>query len=224
MTNKLFRTLPAFLLVFSLLSAAVPATQAQAVGTAPAASASKYSAALAAIETKVEARRKELGIPGMSLAIVKDGEVIYAKGLGYKDFEGKVPVTADTQFAIGSATKAFTGLTVLMAQDAGKLSLDDSPRKYLPYFRMFDPETNEKITIRDLLSHTSGLNRTDLAMVTGRLNRAELIEVAAQARPTAKFRERFQYQNLMFTAAGEVVAAVEKKPWEKVVPEKVFKP
>src|SRR5690606_29526846 len=146
------------------------------------------------------------------------------KGLGYKDFENKVPVTADTQFAIGSATKAFTGLTVLMAQDAGKLSLDDSPRKYLPYFRMYDPETNEKITIRDLLSHSSGLNRTDLAMITGRLTRAELIEVAAQARPTAKFRERFQYQNLMFTAAGEVVAAVEKKPWEKVVPEMVFKP
>jgi CubicO group peptidase (beta-lactamase class C family) len=89
---------------------------------------------------------------------------------------------------------------------------------------MFDAETNEKITIRDLLSHSSGLNRTDLAMITGRLTRAELIEVAAQARPTAKFRERFQYQNLMFTAAGEVVAAVEKMPWEKVVPEKVFKP
>ncbi len=224
MTNKLFRTLPAFFLVFSLLSAAVPATRAQSVGTAPAAAASKYSAALAAIESKVEARRKELGIPGMSLAIVKDGEVIYAKGLGYKDFENNVPVTADTQFAIGSATKAFTGLTVLMAQDAGKLSLDDSPRKYLPYFRMYDPETNEKITIRDLLSHSSGLNRTDLAMITGRLTRAELIEVAAQARPTAKFRERFQYQNLMFTAAGEVVAAVEKQPWEKVVPEKVLKP
>src|SRR5687768_10224407 len=69
------------------------------------------SSALATIEQKVEARRKELGIPGMSLAIVKDGKVIYSKGLGYKDFENQVPVTADTQFAIGSSTKAFTGLS-----------------------------------------------------------------------------------------------------------------
>jgi CubicO group peptidase (beta-lactamase class C family) len=160
----------------------------------------------------------------MSLAIVKDGKVVYAKGLGLKDFENKVPVTADTQFAIGSATKAFTALTVLMAQDAGKLSLDDHPRKLLPYFKMRDSETDAKITIRDLLSHSSGLNRTDLAMVTGRLNRSELIQVAAQAKPTAKLREKWQYQNLMFTAAGEIAAAAEKQPWEKLVPERVLKP
>ncbi len=146
------------------------------------------------------------------------------KGLGYKDFEKKVPVGTDTQFAIGSVTKAFTALSVLIAQDEGKLSLDDSPKKYMPYFRMYDPETDKSITLRDLLSHSSGLNRTDLAMITGKLNRTELIEVAARAKPTAKFREAFQYQNLMFTAAGEAVAVVEKKPWEKVIPEKVFKP
>ena len=69
---------------------------------------------LAKIEEKVEARRKELGIPGMSLAIVKDGKVILSKGFGYKSFEKKIPVTADTQFAIGSASKAFTALSVLM--------------------------------------------------------------------------------------------------------------
>jgi CubicO group peptidase (beta-lactamase class C family) len=133
MKPRFFRNLSLFLCVFSLISASLPIpANAQAVGAAPAAEASKYSAALAAIESKVEARRKELGIPGMSLAIVKDGEVIYSKGLGFKDFEKKVPVTADTQFAIGSATKAFTGLTVLMAQDAGKLSLDDSPENICP--------------------------------------------------------------------------------------------
>src|SRR5690606_6023936 len=100
MHKQIFNTLPLFLLVFSLLSASLPITaSAQAVGSATA-SSSKYAAALAAIESKVEARRKELGIPGMSLAIVKDGQVIYAKGLGFKDFEKKVPVTADTQFAI----------------------------------------------------------------------------------------------------------------------------
>jgi CubicO group peptidase (beta-lactamase class C family) len=183
-----------------------------------------YGKALTAIEEKVEKRRAELGIPGMSLVIVKDGEIIYLKGFGYKDFEKKVPVTADTQFAIGSATKAFTALGVLMSADEGKLSLDDSPKKYLSYFKMKDPETDKNMTVRDLLAHTSGLNRTDLAMITGQLNRQQLIQVAGEAQPMAKLRERFFYQNIMFAAAGEVTATVQKQPWEKFVPEKIFKP
>lgn len=179
---------------------------------------------LAKIEEKTEVRRKEHGIPGMSLIIVKDGEIIFAKGFGYKDLEKQIPVTTDTQFAIGSSTKAFTALSVLMLQDEGKLSLDDNPRKHLSYFKMKDAETNEKITIRDLLSHSSGLGRTDLAMISGKLNRAELIQVAGEAKPVAKLREKFGYQNIMFTTAGEIVAQVQKKPWEKFVPERIFQP
>ncbi|MEP7213054.1 MAG: serine hydrolase [Acidobacteriota bacterium] len=223
MTNILTRSFLSFLLLFSMISAALP-TAGYAQTATQTAAAVDLQKGLTAIEEKTEARRKELGIPGMSLVIVKDGEIVYAKGLGYKDFEKKIAVTEDTQFAIGSATKAFTALTVLMAQDEGKLSLDDSPKKALPYFKMFDPETDKNITIRDLLSHASGLNRTDLAMITGKLSRAELIQVAGQAKPTAKLREKFQYQNLMFTAAGEIAATVEKKPWEKLVAERIFKP
>ncbi|HEX3101835.1 MAG TPA: serine hydrolase domain-containing protein, partial [Pyrinomonadaceae bacterium] len=150
--------------------------------------------------------------------------IIYSKGLGYKDYESKVAVTPDTQFAIGSATKAFTALSVLMAADEGKLSLEDSPKKYLSYFKMYDPDTDKNITIRDLMCHSSGLNRTDLAMVTGKLTRAELIQVAAQAKPTAKLREKFQYQSIMFTAAGEIASVVEKTPYDKLIIDRVFKP
>lgn len=211
-----------FLLFFAFISAALPpAAVAQATGTA---AAVDYSKQLQAIEDKLEARRKELGIPGVSLVIVKDDKIIYIKGLGYKDLENKIAVTPDTQFAIGSATKAFTALSVLMSMDEGKLSLEDSPKKYLPYFKMYDPDTDKNITIRDLLCHRSGLNRTDLAMITGRLTRAELIQVAAQAKPTAKLGEKFQYQNIMFAAAGEIVAQVQKEPWEKFIPERIFKP
>jgi len=192
------------------------ATQAQTV--------SDLQARLSAIEEKVEKRRKELGIPGMSLAIVKDDQVIYAKGLGYKDFEKKAAVTADTQFAIGSATKAFTALSALMSADEGKLSLDDPPKKYLPYFKINNPDTDARITVRDLMCHSSGLNRTDLAMITGKLNRAELIRVAGEAKTVAGLREKFMYQNIMFTAAGEIVSAVQKEPWEKFVPERIFTP
>ena len=160
----------------------------------------------------------------MSLVIVKDDQIIYIQGMGYKDFEKQIVVTPDTQFAIGSATKAFTALSVLMTADEGKLSLEDSPKKLLPYFKMYDPETDKNITIRDLMSHSSGLNRTDLAMITGKLSRAELIQVAAQAKPTAKLREKFQYQNIMFTAAGELVTQAQKIPWEKFIADRVFKP
>jgi CubicO group peptidase (beta-lactamase class C family) len=213
----------AFTLLFSVAFTSIPAAghaQAPAVAAAP----DRYSESLTAIEEKVEARRKELGIPGMSLAIVKDDQVIYSKGLGYKDFENKVPVTADTQFAIGSTTKAFTALSVLMTEDEGKISLDASPRSVLPYFKMSDPDTDKDITIRDLLTHSSGLNRTDLAMVTGKLTRAELIRVAGEAKPIGKLREQFGYQNLMYATAGEVVAVAQKKPWEKFVPERIFEP
>ncbi len=211
----------AFALILSLLAGAAPFTS---LALAPAPSTDTYAEALAAIEEKVEARRKELGIPGMSLAIVKDDQVIYSKGLGYKDFENKTAATADTQFAIGSSTKAFTALSVLMSADEGKFSLDDSPRKVLPYFKMRDAETDKNMTIRDLLTHSSGLNRTDLAMITGKLTRAELIRVAGEAKPVAKLREQFGYQNLMYAAAGEVVAVSQKQPWEQFIPERVFKP
>ncbi|HEV7700377.1 MAG TPA: serine hydrolase domain-containing protein, partial [Pyrinomonadaceae bacterium] len=115
-------------------------------------------------------------------------------------------------------------LTVLMAQDEGKLSIDDSPKKYLSYFHMADPETDKNIKIRDLMRHASGLNRTDLAMMTGKFNRQQLIQVAGQAKPTAKLGEKFQYQNIMFGAVGEIAAAVEKLPYERLVTERVFQP
>lgn len=211
----------AFLLFISIVSGTAPYG---AIAQSSAPFAPPYAVALARVEEKVEARRKELGIPGMSLAIVKDDQVIYSKGLGYKDFENKAAATADTQFAIGSSTKAFTALSVLMSADEGKFSLDDSPRKVLPYFKMRDPDTDKNMTIRDLLTHSSGLNRTDLAMITGKLTRAELIRVAGEAKPVAKLREKFGYQNLMYAAAGEVVAVSQKQPWEQFIPERIFKP
>jgi CubicO group peptidase (beta-lactamase class C family) len=223
--NKPFsRFLVSTFLIFSLFVLSLPqAGYAQTAAAAPQ-TAPDQAKALAAIEQEAETRRNKLGIPGMSLVIVHDGKVIYSKGLGYKDFEKKIAVTPDTQFAIGSATKAFTALSVLMSQDEGKVSLEDSPKKYLPYFKMQDPDTDKNITVRDLMDHSSGLNRTDLAMLTGKLNRAELIETVGQAKPMAKLREKFFYQNIMFTAAGEIVATVQKTPWEKFVPQRIFKP
>jgi CubicO group peptidase (beta-lactamase class C family) len=212
-------------MLFSTTAVLAPRAAAQTAAQAQAAaSPANLDAKLAAIEKAVEEKRQTLGIPGLSLVIVKDDKVIYMKGLGYKDFEKKVPVTPDTLFAIGSSSKAFTALLVAMAADEGKLSLDDAPKKFLPYFKLQDPEADANITLRDLLSHSSGLNRTDLAWVSGVLNREETIRVAAQAKPTAKLREKFQYQNIMYAAAGEIVGRVENSTWEKLISERIFKP
>jgi CubicO group peptidase (beta-lactamase class C family) len=188
------------------------------------ASAPELSTRLAAIEKAIDEKRKELHIPGMSFVIVKDDKVIYLKGFGLKDVERGRPVTPDTLFAIGSSSKAFTALLAAMTADDGKLSLSDSPKKFLPYFRLRDPEADAKITIRDLLSHRSGLDRTDLSMVSGQLNREELIRVAGQAKPTAKLGEKFLYQNVMFTAAGEIVAKAQGTTWDDLIEQRIFKP
>jgi CubicO group peptidase (beta-lactamase class C family) len=210
-------------LLLSALQAATPRAYAQTAAQAAQAPAA-LDAKLAVIEKAVEEGRQKRGIPGLSLVIVKDDRVIYMKGLGYRDFEHKVPVTPDTLFAIGSSTKAFTAMLVAMGADEGKISLDDSPKKFLPYFKLQDPEADAKITVRDLLSHSSGLNRTDLAWITGVLNREEVIRVAAQAKPTAKLREKWQYQNVMYSAAGECVAKAESSTWESLIKERIFKP
>src|SRR5579885_219401 len=207
-----------------LQAAPAPRVFAQNSPPAQAAATPELDARLAAVEKAVDERRQELGIPGLSLVIVKDDKVIYMKGLGYKDFERKLAVTPDTLFAIGSSTKAFTSMLVAMAADEKKISLEDHPQKFIPYFKLRDADADEKITVRDLLSHRSGLNRTDLAMITGALNREELIRVAASAKPTAKLGEKFQYQNIMYSAAGECVAKAEGSTWEKLIASRIFAP
>jgi CubicO group peptidase (beta-lactamase class C family) len=212
------------LLIAAPLVPQVAAQQANKTQATATAAAQNYTEALAAIETAIDARRKELGIPGLSLVIVKDDRVIYMKGLGMKDIDRKLPVTPDTLFAIGSASKAFTAMAAVMSADQGLLSLEDSPKKYLPYFTLRDADAAAKITIRDLLAHRSGLNRTDLAMVTNMLNREELIKVAGRAKPTNKLGEKFQYQNVMYAAAGEAVAQAQHSTWDRVMADKIFKP
>ncbi len=217
MTLKKRHSLSLLALISMILSALAPSASAFFFET-------DLAAKLEAMEKTIEEKRKAAGVPGISLVIVKDDRVIYMKGLGLKDVERNLPATADTLFAIGSCSKAFTGMIAEMSVDDGKLSLDDSPKKYLPYFKLQDAEADAKITVRDLLHHSSGLDGTDIAWYTGALNREEAIRVAGLAKPTAKLREKFQYQNVMYSAAGEVVARAQKSTWEQIIADRVFKP
>jgi CubicO group peptidase (beta-lactamase class C family) len=176
------------------------------------------------LDRRIAQKREELGIPGLALVVVKDDRVIYRKGHGLRNVADSMPVDEDTLFAIGSTTKAFTAMLVMMAVDEGKLSLDDHPRKCVPYFKLKDEEADEKIQVRDLLTHSSGLMRTDLGWYTGELSTKETIELAGLAESTAKLREKFQYQNVMYAAAGECVAQVYGKPYPDLLQERIFEP
>jgi CubicO group peptidase (beta-lactamase class C family) len=182
------------------------------------------AARVAEIERKFEEQRKEYNVPGASLVVVKDDRVVLLKGAGARDAARGLPVTPDTLFAIGSCTKAFTAMAAVISQDEGKLSLDDSPKKHLPYFALRDPEADAAVKVRDLLSHATGLAGTDIAWYTGALTREEVIRAAGRAKPTAKLREKYQYQNVMYSAAGEVVARAQGSTWEAVVSNLILKP
>lgn len=219
-------SLAATLLASNLARAAAQPATNQPPAAAPAQSAppADWAARVAAVEKVFEEKRKELGIPGASLAVVKDDRVVVLKGSGVRDAAKNLPATPDTLFAIGSCTKAMTAMAAVMSQDDGRLSLDDSPKKFLPYFRLQDPEADAGATLRDLLSHRTGLGGTDLAWYTGALTREEVIRVAGRAKPSAKFREKFQYQNVMYSAAGEAVARAQGRTWEALVAERILRP
>lgn len=186
--------------------------------------ASDFAARLARMEAVVEAKRKELGVPGMSLVVIKDDRVVYLRGFGLRDVEHTSPVTPDTLFPIGSSTKALTAMLAMMSDDDGKLSLEDSPKKYLPYFKLQDPEADRRITLRDLMRHNSGLARTEALWYPGVLAREEVIRAVGFAKPTAPLGKRFQYQNVMYAAAGEMVARAQNSTWERLMTERLLRP
>jgi CubicO group peptidase (beta-lactamase class C family) len=161
----------------------------------------------------------------MAVAIVKDGKMVLAKGYGVKKFSEKDEVDENTLFAIASNTKAFTAAALAILVDEGKIHWDDKVRDYLPYFKLHDPYVTEEMTIRDLLCHRSGLKTFsgDLLWYETSYSTVEVIKRARYLKPGFSFRSGFGYSNIMFMAAGEVVAAA-GKPWKNFVKEHIFKP
>src|SRR3954447_25916164 len=183
------------------------------------------SATIAGIQRVLDEQMRTQHIPGAVLAIVRDDRVIYMQPIGVRDIEHNLPVTHDTLFPIGSCTKAFTSMEIARSADRGLLSLDDHPRKFLPYLKLADAEADAKITIRDMLSHRTGLKAyADLAAEPGVLTREEYIRAATSAKPAVKFRTKFQYSNAMYAAAGEIAGRVNHSTWEEIIASDIFKP
>ncbi len=162
--------------------------------------------------------------PGVSIAVVEKGKVIYTGGFGYRDIKKKLPVTENTQFGIGSCTKAFTAAVLGMLEVEGKVDLDKPVRIYLPELKFQNEYTNNHATLRDMMCHRTGLPRHDLSWYASWASREELLKRIEFMEPTAALREKWQYNNFMFLAQGVVIEKLTGKSWEENIKERIFKP
>ena len=167
---------------------------------------------------------KEWKVPGVAIAVVQDGKVVYAKGYGYRDLENKLPVTTETQFAIGSITKSFTALAFAILKDEGKVDWDQPVREYLPEFQMNDPVASERATARDLFSHRTGLPRHDLVWYSGEFSREDLVNRVRFLKLSKGFRSAYQYNNLTVMTMGYAEGKISGLGWEGCIRQKIFDP
>jgi CubicO group peptidase (beta-lactamase class C family) len=181
-------------------------------------------APLTGLDQYIEQARTAWKVPGLAIAIVKNDSVVYARGFGVRTLGRPEPVDQHTLFAIGSCSKAFTATLVAMLVERGKLSWDDPVSSRLPGFQLYDPYVTRELTVRDLLTHRSGLSRGDLLWYATNRSRDEIVHDVRNLKPSWSFRSRFGYQNIMYLTAGQVVAAVEGQSWDRVVRERIFLP
>jgi CubicO group peptidase (beta-lactamase class C family) len=181
----------------------------------------------AELDKLVERSMSTFSVPGMSLGIVKEGELIFAKGYGVRELGEENPVDPDTLFAIGSNTKAFTTAALAILVDEGKIAWDDRVIDHLPQFRLADPWVTREFTIRDLLTHRSGLGlgAGDLMMWPETdFTREEMIAGLKHLKPVTSFRSTFAYDNQLYMVAGEIIPAVTGTSWEDFVEARIFEP
>jgi CubicO group peptidase (beta-lactamase class C family) len=189
-------------------------------------SSAQSSVAFAELDAYIETARSEWQVPGLAVAIVKGGEVVFIKGYGVREV-GKGELVDDrTLFAIASNTKAFTSAALAILVDEGKLQWGDLVIDHLPYFGLYSPYVTQDMRVRDLLCHRSGLGTFsgDLVWYGTRYSRGEVIRRARHLMPRSGFRERYGYSNIMFLTAGELVPAVAGRSWDDFVREEFFEP
>ncbi len=177
------------------------------------------------LDTAFERIMKDWKAAGFAVAVVEKNKVIYARGFGYKDWEKKAPVTTNTQFAIGSCTKAFTAALIgLLARD-GKVDIDKPVKNYLPALNFYNNEMNNNVTLRDMMSHRTGVSRYDYSwFFFPSRSRDTLMQRVQYMEPSEPLRRKWQYNNFMYLLQGAVAEKITGKSWEDNIREKFFKP
>jgi CubicO group peptidase (beta-lactamase class C family) len=183
--------------------------------------------ARADLDAIAERAMAEFRVPGVTVSVVQGGEVRYAAGLGVLEAGQRKRVDDDTLFQIGSVSKAFTAAALAVLADDGKLSFDDRVIDHLPEFRMYDPWVTREFTIRDLLTHRSGLplGAGDLLIFPeAQSTRDEVVRAMRHFEPSSSFRSKFDYDNLLYIVAGEVVARVSGLSFDDFLEQRLLAP
>jgi CubicO group peptidase (beta-lactamase class C family) len=202
------------LLLLSALALAAPLAAQKPVTTPP-----------KDLDRFVEATMQEFGVPGIALAVVKDGKVVLARGYGVKKLGTAEQVDAQTQFGIASNTKVFTAVALGILVEQGKLGWDKPVINYLPWFAMYDPFVTRELSIRDLLVHRSGLGlgAGDLLWwPASTYDRKEIARRLRYIKPATSFRTAYAYDNVLYSVAGEVIEAVSGRTWEDFVQSEIL--
>jgi len=189
--------------------------------------AAALCAAQEGVDKVAERVLKEFEVPGIAVAVVKDGKVVLSKGYGVRKLGGAAPVTPQSLFRIASNSKAFTTAALAILVDEGKLSWDDRVVDRLPSFQMYDPYVTREMTVRDLLTHRSGLGlgAGDLMFWPSTdLTADEIISRIRFLKPATSFRSRYAYDNVLYLVPGQLIPAVTGKPWDDFMRERIFVP
>ena len=162
--------------------------------------------------------------PGLAISIVKDDSIIFARGYGVRELGKPHKVDEYTLFAVGSQTKAFTAAGLAMLVDDKKMDWDDPVVKYLPEFQLRDPWITQELTIRDCLTHRTGFESLIMPWILTSHDRNEILRRYRYARPVHRFRSAFNYNNIMFLLAGQLISSITGMSWDEFVKKRIFEP
>jgi CubicO group peptidase (beta-lactamase class C family) len=187
---------------------------------------SQHSKKLLHLEEQILKAVDTFSVPGLAVGIVKNGEVVFAKGFGVRSTENNTPVDIETIFGIASLSKAFTAAAIGMLVDEGKIDWNDRVVDHLPWFKLYDPYITREVRIADLLSHRVGLATFDgdLLWYGTDYTRDEIVRRISALPLKNSFRYKYGYQNIMFIVAGEVIEKITGKSWEEFVQTRIFDP
>lgn len=176
------------------------------------------------LEQFIPAQMQSWKVPGLAIAVVQNGRLIYSHGFGLRDVKDNLPVTSKTIFAIGSISKSFTSLSMGMLNDEGKFDWDKPVRQYLPEFQLYDPVASERMTPRDLISHRVGMAGHDLLWYSSDFSREDLVRRLRFLQSDHDFRSGYRYNNMLVMTAGYLIGRVSGESWEDFVRQRIFEP
>ena len=182
----------------------------------------------AKLDELVKNTLKTFDVPGMSVGVVKDGKLIYAKGFGIRSLNTKAAMDENTLVGIASNSKGFTATALAILADEGKLNWNDKVTKFIPEFRMYDPYVSQEVTIKDLITHRAGLGlgQGDLMFFPegGNLTVNDIVHNVRYLKPANPFRTKLDYNNIMFIVAGEVIHRISGLSWVDFIEQRIMKP